>query len=108
MHISRANTEGPAREGEPDRTVLAYRDDNIVDNDVAFTVTNIVGDTDTLLEPGELKLITIDTSTGGGVTPDPSMEPNERFTIEVQTPVGATLDITRTLPAELRTAMQLH
>ncbi len=94
--------------GTTNRTVLAYRDDNIVDNDVAFTVTNIVGDSDTLLEPGELKLVTIDASSGGDISPDPSLDPNERFTIEVQTPVGATLDITRTLPAELRTVMQLH
>ncbi len=94
--------------GSTNRTVMAYRDDNVVDNDVGFTVTNIVGDTDTLLEPGELKLIVIDASTGGDISPDPSLEPNERFTIEVQTPVGATLDITRTLPAELRTVMQLH
>jgi len=94
--------------GTNNRTVLAYRDDNIVDNDVGFTVVDIVGDSDTLLEPGELKLITIDASTGGDISPDPALDPNERFTIEVQTPVGATLDITRTLPAELRTVMQLH
>ncbi len=94
--------------GSTNRTVMAYRDDNIVDNDVAFTVTNIVGDSDTLLEPGELKLIVIDASTGGDIAPDPTIDPNERFTIEVQTPVGATLDITRTMPAELRAVMQLH
>ena len=94
--------------GTNNRTVMAYRDDNIVDNDVSFTVTNVVGDSDTLLEPGELKVITIDITAGGDVNPDPSLEPNERFTIEVQTPVGATLDITRTMPAELRRVMQLH
>ncbi len=94
--------------GTTNRTVLAYRDDDIVDNDVGFTVTNIVGDTDTLLEPGELKLIVIDASTNGDISPVPSLEPIEMFTIEVHTPVGATLDITRTLPAELRAVMQLH
>ena len=94
--------------GANNRTVMAYRDDNIVDNDVSFTVTNIVGDSDTLLEPGELKVITIDVTAGGDITPDPTLDPNERFTIEVQTPVGATMDITRTMPAELRTVMQLH
>ncbi len=94
--------------GSNNRTVMAYRDDNIVDNDVGFSVVNVVGDGDTLLEPGELKVITIDITAGGDVSPDPSLEPNERFTIEVQTPVGATLDITRTMPAELRRVMQLH
>ena len=92
--------------GSTNRTVMAYRDDNIVDNDVTYTVINIVGDGDNLLEPGELMLITIDLATG--ITPAPSLDPNERFTLEVQTPVGATLDITRQMPAELATVMQLH
>ena len=92
--------------GSTNRTVMAYRDDNIVDNDVTYTVINIVGDGDNLLEPGELMLITIDLATG--ITPAPSLDPNERFTLEVQTPVGATLDITRQMPAELSTVMQLH
>lgn len=89
------------------RTVLAYRDDNTVDNDVTFTVTSVVGDGDALLEPGEVMLITIDVN-GGAITPAPSLDPNERFTVEIQTPVGATLDITREIPTALRTVMQLH
>ena len=93
--------------GTTNRTVLTYRDNNIVDNDVAYTVTNIVGDGDNLLEPGELLLILIDVN-GGDIDPLPSLDPNERFTIEVQTPVGAVLDVTRQLPAELAVVMQLH
>ena len=89
------------------RTVLAYRDDDTVDNDVSFTVTSVVGDGDALLEPGEVMLITIDVN-GGAITPAPSLDPNERFTVEIQTPVGATLDITREIPTALRTVMQLH
>ena len=92
--------------GATNRTVIAYRDDNVVDNDVTYVVTNIVGDGDNLLEPGELMLITINFTTG--ITPAPTLDPNERFTIEVQTPVGAVLDITRQLPAELAKVMQLH
>jgi flagellin FlaB len=92
--------------GANNRTVIAYRDDNVVDNDVTYTVTDIVGDTDTLLEPGELKVVAIDVPTG--VSPAPTLDPNERFTLEIQTPVGATLDITRQLPTELKTVMQLH
>ncbi len=93
--------------GVNNRTVVAYRDDNVVDNDVTYAVTTIVGDTDTLLEPGELMLITVDVD-GGAITPVPTLDPNERFTFEIQTPVGATLDITRQLPTELRAVMQLH
>ena len=87
-------------------TVLAYRDNAVVDDDVTYTVTNIVGDTDTLLEPGELKVISVAVATG--ISPAPSIDANDRWTIEVQTPVGAVLDITRSMPAELDAVMQLH
>ena len=97
--------------GITNRTVLAYRDADTVDNDVVYTITNIVGDGDTLLEPGELLLITVDRATGiadqtSGLAP--TLVPNERFTFEIQTPVGATLDVTRQIPSELELVMQLH
>jgi flagellin FlaB len=88
------------------RTVIAYRDATTVDNDVTYTVSNIVGDGDTLLEPGELMLITINRATG--ISPVPAMDANTRFTLEVQTPVGAVIDLTRQLPTELADVMQLH
>src|SRR3990170_5758101 len=88
------------------RTVIAYRDPATVDNDVAYTVTPIVGDADTLLEPGELTVVTINRATG--ITPVPAMTANTRFTLELQTPVGAVLDITRQLPTALDPVMQLH
>ena len=53
------------------RSVVAYRDDTVVDNDVTYTITNIVGDNDNLLEPGELMLISIDVATG--ITPAPTL-----------------------------------
>jgi flagellin FlaB len=88
------------------RTVIAYRDATVVDNDVAYTVVPIIGDGDTLLEPGELSVIMIDRATG--ITPVPTMAQNTRFTLEVQTPVGAVLDVTRQLPTGLDAVMQLH
>ena len=88
------------------RTVIAYRDATTVDNDVEYTVTNIVGDSDTLLEPGELMLVSVDRATG--ISPAPTMDANTRFTLEVQTPVGAVIDLTRQLPTELAAVMQLH
>ncbi len=88
------------------RTVIAYRDDVTVDNDVAYTAVDVIGDGDTLLEPGELKIITVVVATD--ITPSPNLVPNQRFTFEIQTPVGATIDLTRQLPAELREVMQLH
>jgi flagellin FlaB len=88
------------------RTVIAYRDASVVDNDVTYTVTPIIGDGDTVLEPGELTVITIDRATG--ISPVPTMGPNTRFTFELQTPVGAVIDITRQLPVALDPVMQLH
>ena len=92
--------------GANNRTVIAYRDDDTVDNDVAYAVTNIVGDSDSLLEPGELKLITIVRATD--IDGPPNLIANERFTFEIQTPVGATLDITRQIPSAIEAVMQLH
>jgi flagellin FlaB len=87
-------------------TVISYRDaDTIIDN-VAFTATEVVGDGDELLEPSELFTISVDIAdlvTGGAL-----LNPNERFTFEIQTPVGAVIDLTRSLPAGLDTVMQLH
>lgn len=88
------------------RTVIAYRDDTTVDNDVAYTVTTLVGDADTMLEPGEVMLVTINFATG--ISPAPTLPSSTRFTFEIQTPVGATMDITRQLPSELNLVMQLH
>jgi flagellin FlaB len=87
------------------RTVIAYRDDTNVDDDVPYTVNWIVSDGDNLLEPGELAVISVDISTISG---PPTFAPNTRFTLEVQTPVGAVLDITRSMPAQLDAVMQLH
>ena len=88
------------------RTVIAYRDATTIDDDVAYTAISIVGDGDTLLEPGELMVISIDRA--AGIDGPPTMKGNTRFTLEVQTPVGAVLDITRQLPTELAEVMQLH
>ena len=97
--------------GTTNRTVIAYRDDDTVDNDVVYTIENIVGDGDTLLEPGELLLVKIVRASGiaDEMSGDaPTLLPNERFTFEIQTPVGATLDVTRQLPSEVAAVMQLH
>jgi len=108
-------TVGNAAAGDPipldpdastNTTVIAYRDSDTVDNEVTYTVTSVLGDGDDLLEPGEVMTITIDAPTG--ISPAPSLDANDRFTLEIQTPVGAVIDITRLLPAELATVMQLH
>jgi flagellin FlaB len=87
------------------RTVIDYRDNNTIVDDVTYTVTWVVGDGDGLLEPGELATIDIDP---GAMTPAPTLAVNTRFTFEIQTPVGAVIDITRQVPAALDPVMQLH
>jgi flagellin FlaB len=96
------------------RTVIAYRDAAGLDNDVGYTVIWIVDDGDDLLETGELAVIEIDVAADidldavtAGVQA-PTLNPNERWTLEIQTPVGAVLDITRSFPADLEAVMQLH
>ena len=87
------------------RTVIAYRDGAVVDDDVTYVVTWIVDDADDLLESGELAVISVDPA---AMTVPPTLAANERFTFEVQSPVGAVLDITRQLPASIDPVMQLH
>jgi flagellin FlaB len=70
--------------------------------DATYTVNEIQGDGDNLLEPGELFEITVNppgTST---------LVANEIFTLEVVPPQGGTLLINRTMPPELDTVMDLH
>ena len=107
IQLSVANTAG----GDPiplnptattNRTVIAYRDGDVTDEDLTYTATEVLGDGDTLLENGELFTLSVTPPVGA------SLDPNDRFTLEVQTPVGAVLDITRTLPPELKAVMQLH
>ena len=87
------------------RTVIAYRDNTVVNDDVTYTVNVIVGDADSLLETGELHVISIDVS---AAIPAATIDANDTWTLEVQIPVGAVVDITRQMPAQLDAVMQLH
>jgi flagellin FlaB len=87
------------------RTVIAYRDDEVADPDVPYTITVLVGDEDKLLEPGELFLLAVKPSDIEGPA---NIIENSRWTLEVQTPVGATIDVTRSMPGEIDAIMQLH
>jgi flagellin FlaB len=88
------------------RTVIAYRDGSTVNNDLTYTVTWITGNSDNMLDPGELATITVDATSNPSTISN--LVANDRWTLEVQTPVGAVIDITRSLPAQLGAVMQLH
>ncbi len=96
---------GNAAGGEPvnldpnatvNRTVIAYVSDAQAIPDLTYTTTDIVGDGDNLLEPGELSQVDIDFAAAGLTVSN-----NDTFTLEVRPPLGAYLVIQRTLPPGL-------
>ncbi len=87
------------------RMVVAYRDNATIDDDVPYTADDVIGDGDALLEPGELKLVVIQIA---DINPAPTITENSRWTLELQTPVGAVIDLTRSMPGQLDDVMQLH
>jgi flagellin FlaB len=80
---------------------IAYRDATQSNPDLAFTVTKVVGDTDDLLEDGELFEIDVTVTALG-------LDVNTPFTLEVKPPTGAVIAINRTTPAALETVMELR
>ncbi len=85
------------------RTVIKYVDGTMVIGDLAFTTTEITGNGDKLLEPGELFEITI-TNLAAQTTPI-VIGTNQKFTLEVQPPSGSYMVIQRTTPASLTPAV---
>ena len=90
----------------PGNTIIRYSDKNQVvnmTNSTYFSSTNIAGfgDTDKLLEQGEIfeiKLLALDGSNLGT-----DLSPNTEFTIEVVPPRGAVLFISRRTPVSFET-----
>jgi flagellin FlaB len=80
------------------RTVISYIDTAVTDNDLDYTTTEIVGDSDLLLEPGELAEVTIDLATECATC---VVSGNETFTMEVKPASGSFLIIQRTTPASM-------
>lgn len=86
------------------RTVIAYRSATKAVNDMKYEVVWITGEGD-LLQPGELATIKLTAADNADLA---DLGANDRFTLELQTPVGAVIDITRSMPAQLDAVMQLH
>ncbi len=83
-------------------TVINYIDAQNRIADATYTVLQILGDGDNLVEVGELFEVTV-------VIPGTSsLVINETFTIEVVPPSGGTSLISRTMPAEIDLVMDLH
>ena len=83
-------------------TVINYIDAQNRIADATYTVNEILGDGDNLVEVGELFEVTV-------VIPGTStLSTNEVFTIEVVPPSGGTNLISRTMPPEIDLVMDLH
>ncbi len=79
------------------RTVISYSDQNYTNNNLTYTTTVITGDTDKLLEPGELLEVSIDITGVSSIV----VGTNKTFTLEVKPPQGSYLVIQRTTPASI-------
>ncbi len=75
------------------KTVFAYVDNNQTVADLGYVSVELVGDGDSLLEPGELAEITIDFAAESLTVGN-----NDTFTLEIRPPLGAYLVVQRTLP----------
>ncbi len=109
------NATGVAASGGGNKVVISYVDQNQHVNDLYWTVTKLgSADADDLLEQNEKFQITIGSDTagsGGGNLVDAlttALTVNRTFSIIVNTPVGAVLEIERTTPAYIDTIMNLH
>ena len=81
------------------RTVISYIDTSTTVNNVTYTATALVGNSDKLLQPGELFEINIDTTQASmsAVT----IGTNATFTLEIKPPSGSYMVIQRTTPAAI-------
>jgi flagellin FlaB len=84
------------------RTVVSYIDSVVNDNSLAYTTTEIVGDGDALLEPGELAEIAIDLATECATC---VITENESFTLELKPPTGSYLVVQRTSPSSMSSSI---
>jgi archaeal flagellin FlaB len=87
------------------RTVMSYQDNLISKNSVDYTTNVITGNSDKLLEKGELFEVDVDVTAISGVT----LRTNTTFSLELKPPTGSYLVIQRTTPASLaRTIVNLY
>lgn len=78
------------------QTIVSFRDDSNEVDELTYTTNVIAGDTDNLLEPGELFEITL-----AGVDGSVDINENDTFTLQVQPASGSVLVIQRTVPGSI-------
>jgi len=77
------------------RTVISYIDTAYTKNNLTYTTIPVTGDSDSLLEPGELLEVDVDLTQDANIV----IDANKTFTLEVKPPQGSYLVIQRTTPA---------
>jgi len=80
------------------RTIISYQDQNNKTANVTYTVTVITGNTDNLLEQGEMFEININLATALSAV---TLIANQTFTLEIKPPSGSFMVIQRTTPASI-------
>ena len=107
---------GVAEADSTNKVVINYIDQDQTVNDLYWTVTKLGGaDADNLLENNEKFKITIGGDTAGAAPGNlidalagNELDINTQFSLVVQTPVGAVLEIERTTPAFIDAIMNLR
>jgi flagellin FlaB len=79
------------------RTVISYNDAGVSVPSLTYVSTEIVGDTDELLEQGELFEIAVDLTQDAAI----DVRANETFWLEIKPPAGSYLVVQRTLPPSI-------
>ena len=77
------------------KTIISYADDSVTSNSLTYATAVITGNSDKLLETGELLELTITLPVGANVVA------NKTFTLEMKPPSGSVLIIQRTAPSSL-------
>jgi flagellin FlaB len=76
------------------RTVISFSDSGVVDGDLTYVPTAIVGDGDLVLEAGELFELAIDLTQNAAIV----VQANETFSLEIKPPTGSFQVVQRTTP----------
>lgn len=79
------------------RTVISYIDSSYTDNNLPYTVAVITGNSDYMLEQGEMLEVTLDLTTNASI----NIGANHTFTFEIKPPQGSYLVVQRTTPASV-------
>jgi flagellin FlaB len=77
------------------KTIISFADDSVTSNSLTYTTAVVTGNSDKLLEAGELMELTITLPSAASVVA------NKTFTLEVKPPSGSTMVIQRTVPASI-------